>query len=124
MYGTISPERSRLLTGGDGPCLQALHGHEAPIAALAWSPDQQIIASGALDRSVGLWNVATGDCLFTLSGHQSYVRSVDFSPSGQQLISASGDGLIRRWDQSTRKILHEFHGCSDGVYHAVFDPCV
>jgi WD40 repeat protein len=62
MYGTFSPDRSRLLTGGDGAdpkvhiwdvesgnCLQALKGHGGPVAALTWSGDQRLVASGAFD---------------------------------------------------------------------------
>src|SRR5437899_1864519 len=52
MYAVFSPDRSRLLTGGDGThpkvhiwdvetgnCLRVLNGHEEPVAALAWSED-------------------------------------------------------------------------------------
>jgi WD40 repeat protein len=67
MYGAFSPDRSRLLTGGDGPgpkvhiwdietgnCLYELAGHKEPVAALAWTADQQWVASGAFDQSVRL----------------------------------------------------------------------
>ena len=50
MYGVFSPDRSRLLTGGDGAnpkvhiwdvetgdCLRVLNGHKEPVAALAWA---------------------------------------------------------------------------------------
>jgi WD40 repeat protein len=58
MYGAFSPDRSRLLTGGDGPvpkvhiwdietgnCLHTLTGHKEPVAALAWTGDQRWAAS-------------------------------------------------------------------------------
>ena len=60
MYGAFSPNRSRLLTGGDGAnpkvhiwdvetgnCLRVLKGHKEPVAALAWTEDQRVVASGA-----------------------------------------------------------------------------
>jgi len=57
MYGAFGPDRSRLLTGGDGSvpkvhiwevdtgnCLQVLTGHKGPVAALAWTEDQRRVA--------------------------------------------------------------------------------
>ena len=98
MYGAFSPDRSRLLTGGDGAdpkvhiwdvetgrCLHELTGHKEPVAALGWSVDQQWIASGAFDQSIRLWDVRSGACLLSLEGHQPYVRSVDFGQSGEVL---------------------------------------
>jgi len=92
MYGAFSPDRSRLLTGGDGHvpkvhiwdvetgnCLQALTGHKGPVAALAWTEDQRWVALGAFDGCVRLWDVGSGICVCVLESHRSYVRSVDFS---------------------------------------------
>ena len=106
MYGVFSPDRSRLLTGGDGAhpkvhiwdvetgnCLRVLNGHEEPVAALAWSEDQRSVASGAFDRNVRLWDVASGECFRVLAGHRSYVRSVDFSRSRERLLSGWGELL-------------------------------
>ena len=75
MYSAFSPDRSRALTGGDGPvpkahirdvatgnCLQALTGHKGPVAALAWAEHQRWVASGAFGRCVRLWDVGSGEC--------------------------------------------------------------
>jgi WD40 repeat protein len=134
MYGAFSPDRSRLLTGGDGAdpkvhiwdvetgkCLYELTGHRGPVAALGWTVDQQWIASGAFDHSIRLWDVRSGECLLILEGHRPYVRSVDFSQSREQLLSGGGDGVVRLWALPTGKPLQVFEGHTDGVYHAVFD---
>ena len=134
MYGAFSPDRSRLLTGGDGrrsegPRLGCrnrelpyeLTGHTQPVAALAWSDDQQWIASGAFDQSVRVWDVRSGNCLFVLEGHRPYVRSVAFGQSREQLLSAAGDGVVRLWALPAAKQPQVFEGHTDGVYHAIFD---
>src|SRR5262249_2147734 len=134
MYGAFSPDRSRLLTGGDGPvpkvqirdvetgsCLQAFTGHKEPVAALAWTEDQRWVASGAFDGCVRVWDVGSGECLGVLEGHPFYVRSVGFGQSGEQLLSGAGDGVVRLWELPTGKLLQVFEGHTDGVYHAVFD---
>ena len=100
MYGAFSPDRSRLLTGGDGAnpkiqiwdvetgtCLRVLNGHKEPVSALAWAEDQRSVASGAFDREVRIWDTASGECLRVLAGHRSYVRSVDFSQSRERFVT-------------------------------------
>ena len=134
MYGAFSPDRSRLLTGGDGAdpkvhiwdvetgrCLHELTGHKEPVAALGWSVDQQWIASGAFDQSIRLWDVRSGACLLSLEGHQPYVRSVDFGQSGEVLLSGGGDGVVRLWALPNGTPLQVLEGHTDGVYHAVLD---
>ena len=134
MYGAFSPDRSRLLTGGDGAdpkvhiwdvetgrCLHELTGHKEPVAALGWSVDQQWIASGAFDQSIRLWDVRSGACLLSLEGHRPYVRSVAFGQSGEVLLSGGGDGVVRLWALPNGTPLQVFEGHTDGVYHAVLD---
>src|SRR5260370_17099826 len=84
MYGVFSPDRSRLLTGGDGAnpkvhiwdvetgnCLRVLNGHKEPVAALPWAEDQQSGASGVFHRYVRLWDLASVSCLPVLALHHS-----------------------------------------------------
>ncbi len=73
MYGAFSPDRTRLLTGGDGAvpkvqiwdvkngnCVETLRGHAGPIGAVAWTKDQRWVASGAFDQCVRLSDVGSG----------------------------------------------------------------
>jgi WD40 repeat protein len=61
------------------------------ITDLAISPDGRTLATGCVDRSVRLWNVAVGQELLTLHGHTGPVHSVAFAPNGRSLASC-GDG--------------------------------
>src|SRR5262249_382800 len=119
MYGAFSPDRLRLLTGGDGTapkvqiwdvetgnCLHTLYGHKGPVPAVAWTTDQRLIGSGGFDGCICcLWDAGSGECLRVLDDRRSYVRSVEFSRSGEQLLSGSGDGVVRLWDVATGKLL-------------------
>ncbi len=42
----------------DGQRWAVLVGHTAPVGALAWSPDGKTLASGSLDQTIHLWNLA------------------------------------------------------------------
>lgn len=82
----------------------ALSGHRGQVYSIAFSPGGRLLASGAEDHSVKLWNPATGECLATLDAHLADVNSVDFSRDGQTLASGSDDGTICLWDVRRRAL--------------------
>jgi len=69
-------------------------------AAVALSPDGRLLAAGAVDGTVRLWNPHTGNLERTLHGHRDEVLSVSFSPDGKRLLTASRDGDARIWNLS------------------------
>src|SRR5208282_2748410 len=84
------------------PKLQdTLKGHTEYVLSVVFSPDGKTLASGSLDNTIKLWDVARGKDLATLKGHTSAVRSVRFSPDGKTLASGSDDNTIKLWDVAT-----------------------
>ncbi len=74
---------------------------------IALNPNGSLVAAGAQDGTVRLWEVPRskeaqrqGDDWATrkLSGHTDAVISVAFDPTGSTLFSASRDGTIRLWN--------------------------
>ncbi len=55
-----------------------------------------MLASGARDSTVKLWNKNTGELLRTLSGHDDTVTSVAFDAS-DMLASGSRDSTVKLW---------------------------
>jgi polar amino acid transport system permease protein len=68
---------------------------------LALSADGSLVAAGAQDGKVYLWDIQSNWTLHKLPGHTGPVVSVAFNPSGSTLFSASRDGTVRLWDIST-----------------------
>ena len=89
---------------------------------VALSPDGKIIASGALDATISLWDSAGGAEIHRLSGHTAAVVSVDFSPDGRQLASASSDGSTRIWNVATGQSICTLSGHLGAVTSAVYSP--
>jgi cytochrome c len=76
---------------------RVLAGHEAPVAALAVSPDGASLASASWDHTVRLWQLAGTGETRVFEGHGQAVNAVAFSADGSTLISAGYDATLRLW---------------------------
>jgi polar amino acid transport system permease protein len=72
-------------------------GHKKQVAALAFSPDSKILASGAADVSCLFWDLETGEVKWTAEGHWGAVTSLTFSQDGKTVLSGSADTKVRAW---------------------------
>jgi WD40 repeat protein len=106
------------------------------VAALAFSPDGQTLATGGDDRLIRLWHVPGGQLQRELAGHQTSLTSLTFSPDGQQLFSLgtpyegcyeachAGDlpwreepNRLRRWDVASGQLQTTYTVGSDGCHY-------
>ncbi len=108
----------------DGSDVKRLKGSEAMgwYPVVAFSPDSEIMASGAYDRNVMLWGVKGSKLLWTLTGHEDSIVGLAFSPDGQVLASASSDTTIRLWRVNNGNSMGVLEGNADGVEAVFFTP--
>lgn len=94
-------------------------GGDARSAAVAFSPDGNLIAAGRLDGTVWLWNATTGEHITTLNSQESLVYGLVFSPDGAQLVVSSGlsflsDPKVRVWDVASQTLLLTLNDFAEG----------
>lgn len=93
------------------------------IAALTFSPQGDLFASGGEFGEIRLWQTRDEKPLRILQGHVGWVLSVAFSPDGQYLASGSDDGMVKVWDTVTGRCLHTFKEHTNWVWSVAFAPC-
>ena len=82
-----------------GPALRrVLTGRADVVWALAVAADGNWLATGGLDETVRVWDVASGQERATLTGHTNWVEALAVAPDGSWLASGGADGTVRIWD--------------------------
>ena len=82
-----------------GQLKTTFEGHKKRIAAVAFSPDSKLLASGDFDGMIWLWNIDTNEHKQIQTSHK-IVDEVMFSPDGRTIVS-SWDRDTRLWDIAT-----------------------
>ena len=106
------------------------HRHEGTVCAVAFAPDDSVIATGGRDQSVRLWEANSLTCLGTLNGHSAVVNAVCFASDGLLLASGSGsadkssktDHSVCLWDVTKRSLSKELLGHTAAVASLDFAP--
>jgi len=95
--------------------MATLSEHHSSVLTIAFSPCSKLLASGAEDGSIRLWNLETFKCINVLAHHKKAVNSLRFSPNGNFLASASWDNTIKLWDLQTFDEIATLTGHQDSV---------
>ncbi|KAF2222965.1 WD40-repeat-containing domain protein [Elsinoe ampelina] len=101
---------------------RVISGHLGWVRALAMEPGNEWFASGAGDRTIKIWDLATGTLKLTLTGHISTVRGLAVSPRHPYLFSCAEDKKVKCWDLETNKVIRDYHGHLSGVYTLSLHP--
>ncbi|KAJ5587636.1 uncharacterized protein N7459_003401 [Penicillium hispanicum] len=102
--------------------MRVISGHLGWVRSLAVEPDNQWFASGAGDRTIKIWDLASGRLKLTLTGHISTVRGLAVSPRHPYLFSCGEDKMVKCWDLETNKVIRHYHGHLSGVYTLAVHP--
>jgi len=118
----LAAGREKIAVVFDAQTGDELHSLEqgSLVTSVAFSPDDQLIATGSGDGTLKLWGVKTGNELRTLTGETASVSRVRFSPDGKRLITARENGHLEIWDSSTGKELMSLSGHSEDVNDVTF----
>ncbi|RYP73765.1 hypothetical protein DL771_003478 [Monosporascus sp. 5C6A] len=131
--------------------MRVISGHLGWVRSLAVEPENQWFASGAGDRTIKIWDLATGNLRLTLTGHIStFLLGIHiYSPVStlqgpfldpvtlihtrklpavwkERLLTSyttgGEDKMVKCWDLETNKVIRHYHGHLSGVYTLSLHP--
>ncbi|KAG0137590.1 WD40-repeat-containing domain protein [Tuber indicum] len=102
--------------------MRVISGHLGWVRALAVEPGNQWFCTGAGDRTVKIWDLASGNLRLTLTGHISTVRGLAVSPRHPYLFSCGEDKMVKCWDLESNRVIRHYHGHLSGVYSLALHP--
>jgi hypothetical protein len=105
-----------------GAVVRKLPGHAETVYSVAWKPNSTELASGALDKTVRIWDTLSGASVRTIKDHADAVFSVAYSPDGKLLATGSADRSAKLIDTTNWKRSASLTAHQDAVTRVAFSP--
>ncbi|KAG8876723.1 pre-mRNA-splicing factor prp46 [Tulasnella sp. 331] len=102
--------------------VRVISGHLGWVRSVAVEPGNKWFATGAGDRVVKIWDLASGELKLSLTGHISTVRGLAVSSRHPYLFSCGEDKMVKCWDLESNKVIRHYHGHLSGVYAMSLHP--
>ncbi|XP_017139156.1 pleiotropic regulator 1 [Drosophila miranda] len=103
---------------------RVISGHLGWVRCIAVEPGNEWFATGAGDRVIKIWDLASGKLKLSLTGHVSTVRGVAVSTKHPYLFSCGEDRQVKCWDLEYNKVIRHYHGHLSAVYSLALHPTI
>jgi WD40 repeat protein len=94
-----------ILRLADGEVLCEEEWTGASISAVAFSPSDELLATGDEDGAIRIWSLITGQELAILHGHQRAISGLAIHPDGDRIASAADGEHLHLWSLRWRTLL-------------------
>jgi predicted Zn finger-like uncharacterized protein len=128
----VSPDGARVL-GGHGlevrvwdaataALARAPLKGEAPVRALAVTPDGRFLLWGGENAALSVWDLEAGRAVRTWQRHTGFTTAIALAPDGRHAVTAGSDRIVRLWDLVKGQCLRQMEGHEDAVTSVAVGP--
>jgi serine/threonine protein kinase len=100
--------QSIFLLGDDGQVVTSYDTATSQVNAVAWSPNQPILAIGGNDGQVIFADALSGTNRSSSQLDTDPITAVAWSPNGRYLAIGGADQLVRIWDNTAQKVVYTY----------------
>lgn len=104
--------------------MRVIQGHGGWVRSVAVDHGNQWFVTGAADRTIKVWDLASGTLKLTLTGHINAIRGLAVSSRHPYMFSAGEDKKVLCWDLEVNKVIRSYHGHLSGVYSLSLHPTI
>ncbi len=123
---TGDPSAARVVDARTGRTRHRLRGHDAPVNAVAYSPDGRWVATASDDGTVRVRDAETGRSRHTLTDAASAVMGLAWAPDSARLAAGGREGKVRVYavtpDSARTAITVGGSSTAGGVAGLAFSP--
>lgn len=103
---------------------RVISGHQGWVRCVAVEPANTWFCTGASDRIIKIWDLASGQLKLSLTGHVSSVRGLAVSERQPYLFSCGEDKQVKCWDLEYNKVIRHYHGHLSACYTLALHPTI
>lgn len=93
----------RIYNADTGALKEEINGHPLFDGAAAYDAENGLLALGASNGEIKVWDAAARQALATIKAHGAPVVALAFAPDGELLASGGQDGRVTVWDWRNRE---------------------
>ncbi len=103
-----------------------IRGHEGvgvKVKALAFSPDNTVLATGGTDKNIELWQINPGGpgyLIERLEGHRFPVTALAYSSDGKTLASGDTSGTVNLWSTASHQLMMTLQASENAIEAVAF----
>ncbi|THF94757.1 hypothetical protein TEA_001416 [Camellia sinensis var. sinensis] len=104
MFLDLTNFTSQVKDNGQVVLKNTLTGHQKPVSAVSWSPDDCQLLTCGLEEVIKRWDVNSGECLYVYERPGVGLVSCGWFPDGKGIVSGMTDKSICLWDLEGREL--------------------
>lgn len=124
-FVTCSDDKTIRLVDFDTARIEGVfQGHGSDVTTVDWHPYLSLIASGAKDRIIKLWDPKGGVEICSMYNHTNSISKIRFSDDGKYMLTCGKDQMIKLFDVRSMKVVQNYKGHGSDILSIAWNSAI